>query len=153
MKSASLIAISLLVALSGCAVSGNRSANVYSARQAQNEQSVRYGYVESVREVQIDKGRSGVGTATGAALGGLAAGSAIGKGTGSIAAGIAGAVVGGIIGQNIEKNAVMERGLEIIVKLDNGDVKAITQEADVLFRAGDRVRLLSDGRTTRVSLQ
>ncbi len=152
MKFSSLLVLAMVASLSACAVSGHRSANVYSSRQMQNEQSVRYGYVEAVREVQIDKGRSGVGTAAGAALGGLAAGSAIGKGNGSLAAGIAGAVVGGIIGQNIEKNAVMERGLEITVKLDNGDLKAITQEADQPFRVGDRVRLLSDGRTTRVVL-
>jgi len=152
MKIKSLLVLGLVAGLSACAVSGHHSANVYSGRQVQNEQSVRYAYVESIREVQIDKGRSGVGTAAGAALGGLAAGSAIGKGNGSLAAGIAGAVVGGIIGQNIEKNAAIERGLEITVKLDNGELKAITQDADIQFRVGDRVRLLSDGRTTRVVL-
>lgn len=109
------------------------------------------GYVESVREVMIDRGQSGVGTAAGAALGGLAAGSAIGKGNGAVAAAIVGAVAGGMIGQNMERNASMVRGLEITVRLDNGDLKAITQDADEPFQSGERVRLLSNGRTTRVT--
>ena len=146
-----ILMLAMIASLSACAVTSHNSGSVYSARQAQNEQSVRMGYVESVREVMIDKGQSGVGTATGAALGGLAAGSAIGKGNGSVAAAIVGAVAGGMIGQNIEKNASMARGLEITVKLDNGDLRAITQDADEPFQMGERVRLLSNGRTTRVT--
>jgi len=41
--------------------------------------------------------------------------------------------------------------VEITVRLDNGELKAITQDADESFRPGDRVRLLSDRRTTRVT--
>lgn len=59
MKIKSLLVLGLVAGLSACAVSGHHSANVYSGRQVQNEQSVRYAYVESIREVQIDKGRSG----------------------------------------------------------------------------------------------
>jgi len=44
---APIIAVALLATLAGCAVQPN-SANVYNARQAQNEQSVRMGTVESV---------------------------------------------------------------------------------------------------------
>ena len=84
-------------------------------------------------------------------MGGIAAGSGIGGGNGSIAAGIVGAVAGGIIGQKIENNTSQKPGLEITVRLDNGDIKAITQDADEGFNVGDRVRLLSNGRTTRVT--
>ena len=73
---APIIAVALLATLAGCAVQPN-SANVYNARQAQNEQSVRMGTVESVREVTIDKGETGTGVLAGAALGGVA-GSAVG---------------------------------------------------------------------------
>ncbi|MFZ6746564.1 glycine zipper 2TM domain-containing protein [Undibacterium sp. JH2W] len=146
-----LLILLAIASLSGCAVTSHNSGSVYSARQAQNEQSVRMAYVESVREVIIDRGQSGVGTATGAALGGLAAGSAIGKGNGSVAAAIVGAVAGGIIGQSIERDATHVRGLEITVRLDNGELRAITQEADEAFQLGERVRLLSNGRTTRVT--
>jgi outer membrane lipoprotein SlyB len=44
-----------------------------------------------------------------------------------------------------------KQGLEITVKLDNGELRAITQEADETFRPGERVRLLSGGGVTRVT--
>lgn len=138
-----------VASLSAC-VSTHTSGSVYRPYQTQNEMSVRMAVVESVREVTIDGGRSGVGTMTGAALGGLA-GSSMGGGRGSTATGIVGAVVGGIIGNNVESNANTRRGVEITVRLDNGELKAITQDADETFRPGDRVRLLSDRRTTRVT--
>jgi outer membrane lipoprotein SlyB len=96
-----LSVITLAMSLSAC-VSTNTSGSVYRAGQTQNEMSVRMGVIESVREVTIQNGSSGVGTMTGAALGGLA-GSAAGGGRGSIATGIAGAVIGGIIGQNVKQ--------------------------------------------------
>lgn len=144
-----------VASLSACVVTPNYSGNVYGSSPGRyyvsNEQTVRMGYVESVREVVIDRGQSGVGAATGAALGGLAAGSTIGKGNGSVAAAIVGAVAGGIVGQNMERNATMARGLEITVRLDNGEIKAVTQLLEEPFNPGDRVRLLSDGMTTRVT--
>lgn len=145
-----MIILVAIVALSACAMTPT-SGNVYRARQTQNEQTVRMGVVDSVREVLIDKGQTGVGTMSGAALGGIAAGSSVGKGNGAIAAGIVGAVVGGIIGQNIEANVNTKKGLEITVRLDSGDLKAITQDADEVFRPGDRVRLLSGQGVTRVT--
>lgn len=147
MKTFSLLACVALLA--GCATE-QRSASVYDPYQAMNEQSVRLGTVESVREVTIASRDSGVGGMTGAALGGLA-GSNVGSGKGSVAAGIAGAVAGGIIGQRAEGRVASRRGLEITIKLDNGDMVAVTQQADELFRPGERVRLLSDGYSTRVT--
>lgn len=144
---ASVLALTLM--MSACSTT-NTSGSVYNAGQTQNEMSVRMGVVESVRDVTIQKESSGVGTVAGAALGGLA-GSSVGGGRGSVATGIAGAVIGGIIGQNIEGNSGTKRGVEITVRLDNGDLKAITQDAEEYFRPGDRVRLLSDRYTTRVT--
>jgi outer membrane lipoprotein SlyB len=142
-------AIVSALTLSAC-VSTSTSGSVYRPYQAQNEMSVRMGVVDSVREVTIEKGHTGVGTMTGAALGGLA-GSSLGGGRGSTATGIVGAVIGGIVGSNVEANASLRKGLEITVRLENGELKAITQDADEAFRPGDRVRLLSDRRTTRVT--
>lgn len=138
-----------VLVLSGCAGTSN-STNVYGARQTMGEQSVRMGVVESVRNVMIDGGQSGVGTLGGAALGGLA-GSTVGQGKGSIAAAIGGAIAGGVLGEHAEQSMSSKPGLEITVKLDNGALTAITQAADEQFNVGDRVRLLSDGRTTRVT--
>jgi outer membrane lipoprotein SlyB len=144
------VAISLASLLAGCAVAPH-SASVYSGYQTQNEQTVRMATVESIREVTIANRNSGTGALTGAALGGIAAGSNVGGGNGSVAAGIVGAVAGGLIGQSVEANMNNRKAYEITVKLDNGELRAITQEADEMFRPGERVRLLSAGRMTRVT--
>jgi outer membrane lipoprotein SlyB len=135
--------------LGGCAYHGGGSD--YRAYETRGEQSVRFGVVESVREVRIDPRESGVGTAAGAVLGGLA-GSNVGGGNGQIAGAIGGAILGGIIGQNVEKSANERRGVEVTVLLDSGKYVAVVQEDDERFRAGDRVRILSGrGGITRVT--
>jgi outer membrane lipoprotein SlyB len=138
------------LALTGCATR-ERSASVYRAGDAQREQVVRMATVESVREVTIDRGQTGVGTGAGAIVGGVA-GSSVGEGKGSVVGAVAGAVAGGIMGQAIENRASKVPGLEITVRLDNGDMRAIVQEIDgQQFKPGDRVRLLSEGGITRVT--
>jgi outer membrane lipoprotein SlyB len=143
-----IAAAALATVLSGCAPGLGGSS--YSRDQARREQTVRMGVVESVREVKIEGTRSGVGAAAGAVAGGIGA-SSIGRGTGSGVAAVLGAVVGGVAGQAAEQGATGKRGVEVTVKLDNGTMVAITQEADETFRPGDRVRVLSDGATSRVT--
>jgi outer membrane lipoprotein SlyB len=138
------------LSLAGCATQ-QRSASVYRAGEAQREQIVRMATVESVREVQIDRGQTGVGTGAGAVIGGVA-GSGVGGGRGSVVGAVAGAVVGGIVGQAVENSSSLRPGLELTVRLDNGELRAIVQEADgQQFRPGDRVRLLTQGGVTRVT--
>ncbi|MFT4069987.1 hypothetical protein [Paraburkholderia sp.] len=148
---ATLIAGSL--AMSGCAVNSS-SPDVFTASQAQREQTVRMGTVDSVRAVRISSNNgqpSGVGALGGAALGALA-GSAIGGGRGSVATGIVGGIGGAVAGNAVENSTAMRDGIEITVRLDNGDMRAITQTSTgEIFRAGDRVRLLSSGGVTRVT--
>jgi outer membrane lipoprotein SlyB len=123
----------------------------YRAYETLGEQSVRFGVVESVREVRIAPHDTGVGTASGAVLGGIA-GSNVGGGSGQVAGAIGGAILGGIIGQNVEKSANERPGLEVTVLLDNGRYISVVQEAGEGFRAGDRVRILSGrGGITRVT--
>lgn len=143
-----LTAAALLTA--GCATQP-RSASVYRAGEAQREQVIRLATVESVREVQIDRGQTGVGTGAGAVIGGVA-GSGVGQGRGSIVGAVAGAVVGGIVGQAIENRGSLTPALEITVKLDNGELRAVVQEVDnQQFRPGDKVRLVTSGGVTRVT--
>jgi outer membrane lipoprotein SlyB len=144
-----VVATALAVLAAGCAVTPP-SSSVYHYEQTQNEQSVRLGTVESVRNVTIANPESGTGTMGGAALGGLA-GSTLGSGKGEAAGAIAGAIAGGLLGQHIESSANNKPGYEITVHLDSGEYRAITQAADEVFRPGERVRLLSNGATTRVS--
>lgn len=136
-------------AVTGCATQSNSSA-VYGSGQVQREQIVRLGVVESVRQVQIQRQESGIGTLAGAGLGGVA-GSAIGQGRGSIVGAIVGAVAGGVAGNAIEGSAAQRPGYELTVRLDNGEMRAIVQEADEYFQPGDRVRILSRGGISRVT--
>lgn len=134
--------------LGGCAY--NAGSRDYRGYQVMGEQAVRFGVVESVRDVRITPRDTGVGTVGGAALGGIA-GSNVGGGSGQVAGAIGGAILGGIIGNNIEKSANERPGLEVTVLLDSGKYVAIVQEADEPFRPGDRVRIVSGRGATRVT--
>jgi len=136
----------LVAVLAGCAQ--GLGGGAYTRDEARREQNVRMGVVESVRPVQIEGTRTGVGPAAGAVVGGIA-GSTVGGGRGSAAAAVLGAVAGGVAGQAVEQSTTRRAGVEITVKLDSGALVAIVQEADEQFRAGDRVRIRSDGRTAR----
>ena len=146
-KAGSVVAIVATVA--GCATPSNSSA-VYNASQVQREQIVRFGTIESVRQVAIQRPESGVGTLAGAGVGGVA-GSAIGGGRGSIIGAIVGAVAGGVAGNAIENSANNRPGYELTVRLDDGEMRAIVQEADEPFQPGERVRILSRGGISRVT--
>lgn len=139
----------LVVTASGCATRST-SGSVYNAQQTQREQVVRLGTVESVREVTVQRQNNGVGVVAGGVVGGIA-GSTVGGGRGSSVAAVLGAVAGGIAGQAIENSQNQRKGFEIIVRYDNGDTRAIVQEADETFRPGDRVRVLSGGGSSRVT--
>jgi len=144
-----LIAIGLLsVFLAACASSN--SGSVYSREDARKTQTVRTGTVESVRQVKLEGTKSPIGTIAGGAVGGIA-GSSVGGGKGSTIAAVLGALVGGIAGSAAEEVATRKDALEITVKLDGGGMLAVVQEADEAFSAGQRVRLIENGGTTRVS--
>jgi outer membrane lipoprotein SlyB len=136
------------VTLAGCASS--KSGSAYTRDQARQEMIVRTGIVESVREVQIEGTKSGVGAAAGAVAGGVG-GSHMGGGSGQIVGAVVGAVIGGMAGSALEEGVTKKTGLEITVRLDNGQLTAIVQEGDEAFHAGERVRLLSGSGGTRVT--
>lgn len=141
-------AIATAAMLAGCASS--QSGSAYERRQARQEMSVRLGVVESVRHVTLEGTKSPAGTVAGGALGGLA-GSNIGRGKGSTAGAIVGVVVGAVAGSAIEEQVTKKDGLEITIKLDSGELIAVTQEADEAFHPGERVRVLRGSGATRVT--
>src|SRR5258708_25513600 len=114
--------------LGGCAYP-NAGSRDYGGYEVRGEQSVRFGVVESIREVRIDLRETGVGTAGGATLGAIA-GSNVGGGNGQIAGAIGGAIFGGLIGQNVERSANERRGLELTVLLDSRKYTPVATEAD-----------------------
>ncbi len=142
------IALVLAALLAGCASSN--SGGTYSREQTRQAQTVKMGVIESIRNVRIEGTSSGVGMGTGAVVGGVA-GSTMGGGKGKILTTVIGAVAGGLAGSAIEEKATGKDGLELTVKLDNGTMLAIVQEADEQFHPGDRVRVLEGGGVTRVS--
>lgn len=106
------------------------------------------GVVESVREVEVDSNRSGVGAMSGAVIGGTAGGN-VGRGRGSAAGSVVGTIAGAVLGEAAAQ-AGTQPGVDITVKLDEGRVIAVSQPAGETFKPGDRVRVVSDGRVARV---
>ncbi len=149
MKTTQLLAVGLLSLILAACASSN-SGSVYSRDDARRVQTVKTGVVESVRQVKLEGTKTPIGTVAGGAIGGIA-GSSIGHGHGSAIGAVIGAVAGGIAGSAIEEGVTRKDALEITVKIDGGALVAIVQEADEQFRAGDRVRLIENGETTRVS--
>ncbi|HLV28392.1 MAG TPA: glycine zipper 2TM domain-containing protein [Burkholderiaceae bacterium] len=146
---AALAVVGSLSVLAGCAHK-SASSSVYTYGQAQREQIVRLGTVEGVRNVVIQNERSsGVGALAGGALGGVA-GSSIGGGRGQILAAIGGGLLGALAGDAVEHQTGKSSGLEITVRLDNGETRVIAQEADVAIGVGQRVRVISGNGPTRV---
>lgn len=143
-----ILAAALAATLSGCFT--RESANVYDRNEAGREQTVRMATVDSVRKVTIQGKPSPIGAIAGGATGGIA-GSTVGQGRGSDVAGVLGAVAGTVAGKAIEEKVTSKDGLEITVRLDSGELRAIVQEPDVDLKPGQRVRLLTSGGVTRVT--
>lgn len=137
--------------LAGCASTPrDDDAGARRAPQQQAEQKEYPGVVESVRDVEVDGTVSGVGPMAGAVIGGAVGGS-VGSGRGSTVGAVIGTVTGAVAGDAAAQTATRP-GLEITVRLDDGRVIAVTQSAGKeSFKPGDRVRVVSDGRTARVT--
>ena len=149
MKILNLFLVALTsVFLAACASSN--SGSVYSRDDARKVQTIKTGVVESVRTVKLEGTKSPIGTVAGGAIGGIA-GSSIGGGRGSAIAAIIGAVAGGLAGSAVEEGVTRKDGMEITVKLDGGSMIAIVQEADEQFRPGDKVRIVENADTSRVT--
>ncbi len=147
-RHASALVVAGALVLGGCAYdAGGRDYRGYEVGAAQ---SVQFGVVDNVRDVRIDPHPTGVGAGGGAVLGAIA-GSNVGGGTGQVAGAVGGAILGGLLGEHIEQSANERHGLEITVHLDSGRYVSIVQEADELFRPGDRVRVLRGRGRARVT--
>lgn len=143
------VAVAALVVLGGCAQ--GMGGGDYARSEARRAMVVQFGTVESVRSVKLEGTKTPVGAVSGAAVGGIA-GSTIGSGRGSAAAAVIGAVAGGLAGAAIEEGATRQAGVEVTVRLDDGTFLAVVQaDEGEQFRAGDRVRILRDSGTTRVT--
>jgi outer membrane lipoprotein SlyB len=136
----------IFLLLAGCA---SERSHDYAQSEAGAVQSVVYGTVQSVRAVKIKGDSAVVGTVTGAVIGGLL-GNQVGHGGGRAAATVIGAVGGGIAGNAIERKLDEQDGKEVVIQLDNGATVAIVQPGPQNFEAGDRVRVLTGPKGSRV---
>jgi len=145
-----VVTLSAVTVLGGCAQQGLYGTS-YSRSQVGQAQTVQYGTVESVTPVRIEGRTDGiVGSGTGAIVGGIA-GNQIGGGR--TLATVVGAVAGGLVGQRVEQATTERQGQEITVRLDNGSVMSVVQEVEngQFFRPGDRIRVLGQGRSLKVT--
>jgi len=119
-------------------------AQAYGSVPAQPEQLVvALGVVQNVKSMQIG--------ANGSQSSGPAAG-AVNAGQSALVTGEVGSIAGAVAGNAVENGVAIRDGLEITVRLDNGALRAIDQQANgETFQAGDRVRLLSGNGVTRVT--
>lgn len=141
----------LCLALLGAGCS-NYSGNAYSGSAVRGVQTIRYGKVISTQPVVLHEEDSGVLGALGGGVVGGIVGSTIGGGKGKIFTTLAGTALGMASGYMAEGALTKQKGLEISVRMDNGEDLSIVQAADEHFFPGEAVRVLlgADG-SARVS--
>ena len=146
-----LSVVSAMFVVSGCA--DNYSGNTYQSNRAGIVQNVSYGTVTNIRQVNIqdDSSNMPIGAVAGAVVGGLL-GHTVGGGTGKKLATVGGVVAGGLAGNAIQNQTGKTTGMEVEIRLDNGQTIAVVQKMDPNFQVGSRVRLVDAGGRTTASL-
>lgn len=151
-KQAGLMAVLvvLLGGLAGCA--SNLSGDSYSRSEARQPAIVTYGTVVSLRPVQVEGTKSGIGTGAGAIAGGIGA-SGLGGGNGSGVYAVIGAVAGGLLGSAAEEGMTRTQAVEIVVRDNQGVDRAYVQKLaeNERFNVGDKVRVMTTGSNSRVA--
>ena len=130
----------------GCAP--NVSPNNYGASDVGVASKVVPGVILSRRQINIDA-NSGAGGIAGAVAGGAAGTAVGGSPVASVVGAVGGAVVGGVIGNAADKAVNHHKGVEYIIKLDNGNIISVAQAEDLQFIPHQRV-LVIYGAMTRV---
>ena len=135
--------------LVGCA--SDLTSTTYSRGEARQMQTVQFGTIVGIENVQLEGTDTGIGAIAGGAVGGIAA-SDIGGGKGSAIASIGGALLGGYLGGKAEDELTKAAGVNLTIQLANGNYVAVVQQVDpaMVFRVGDKVTIYGQGSTTRV---
>jgi outer membrane lipoprotein SlyB len=112
------------------------SPDVIARSDAGRLSSVQTGTVEAVRAVTVEGSQSGVGATAGE----------------QVAVGTLAAVLGGLVGNAIERQSNREEALEIVVRLPDGERRAVVQAKGAeQFRPGDAVSIVSTAGRARVT--
>lgn len=141
---------SAYLAFSGCASS--LQGDTYTRDEVRKPQIVRMGVIEVLRPVKIEGTKTKIGSGAGAIVGGVA-GSNVGGGTGKVVGAVIGAVAGGMAGAAVEEGITRTQGVEIVVREDDGTLRAYVQAVSEgeIFRVGDRVRIMIVNGNARVA--
>ena len=151
-KSLYVLAAVAAVSLASCATNDDRYRTTYPGDTgyptSTQQQTARYGYVESIETAGGER-REGLGVgAVGGAIAGGVLGNQVGHGTGRAAATVGGAVIGGVVGHQVEQRV---RGSNdgpaeyaYRVRMDDGSYQTIRRSTQDI-RTGERVRI--DGGT------
>ena len=98
------------------------------------------GTVEAIRQVQLSGSPSGVGAVAGG-LTGAVVGSQFGRGDGRTALTVLGAAGGALAGNEIEKHVRKRTVYRVVVRLDDGTTRTVSQPSAPAFAVGERVRV------------
>ena len=153
LRPASLVVVSIAWLAGACAPLPPAGAPVaYSPAQAMRAQTVEMGFVEGLRPVRIGGSRSGAGAATGAFVGGVGGSFVGGSWEANVIGMIVGSILGAFAGAAVEEGTTAREGVEVSVRLDHGALVIVVQDAEIdALRPGDRVRVISDGVSARVT--
>jgi outer membrane lipoprotein SlyB len=142
--------LALATLLQGCATR-SYSNGVYTDADTQRAHSITPATVVAVRAVTIERATHGMGAAVGGYVGTALGGAASKSGNGQFFAAVLGGAAGSLLGQAVESKAALHPGLEISMRLDDGQLISVVQAADEPFKRGDRVRVLSAEGKSRVT--
>ena len=146
---ASPAALLAAAALAACAPS--QSANVLPSSAANTASEVQIGTITGSRPVEL-RNMGQADEALGMLAGGIAGaavGNQVGGGSGQVLATGAGAVAGAAMGRQAGEYVGRAQSIEWFVKLDDGRTISVVQ-GDPVFGVGQRVRVISNGQTTRL---
>lgn len=134
-----IIAFMAFVVLSGCTATNARRTNEVS--------SIKRGTVVSLQAVTLAGQSTGIGMASGSTAGVIIGARSGGSVRSMLVGALVGQVVGAIAGHTLENKLTEADGIEVSIRLENGDEIAIPQPrstAEVL-QVGDKVRVIQSG--------
>jgi outer membrane lipoprotein SlyB len=101
------------------------------------------GTVENFRQVDVKGDGSALGAVAGGAAGAVL-GHQFGRSSGKDLLTIAGAIGGAFAGHEIEKNVRKKTRYEISVRMEDGSLRTLQQDAAPAWRVGERVRIVDN---------
>jgi outer membrane lipoprotein SlyB len=146
MRTSQLAALALVpaLALTGC-VTASTSTRTWGDPSGdpayQQEQWVRYGRVDQIREtVHRQQGNPAGGAVAGAVVGGI-----LGSALEPRGGGLVGAIGGAMFGAAASQGAAEDRYYEVFVRFEDGGAQTFVYQGHLPFRVGDDVQLTPRG--------